>query len=410
MKISRPYLILLVLLGTTLIGCTNTTPVSTNTTVENSNVNKTLAEPVVVNKSNTNQTVNTNQQVVTAPALAFFYQTVGKIVDGTGINTVQVGRTTDGVTIDSFDATALDWEQGPAVATAYGDPVFSYLPNGSWSVTSWTTPDDPRGGGAILYHESGCPVVDDTNVIAINPSTAAGCTTVGNLQIGKTSQVFGVDGDTYLFHTTSAMLSSAVHLAHLSDTNNQATALTEMCVLPTAVNSLTELGWGESTPVVTSDSLLLSDTAIAQRADGTWVLFIKGIPRDNGCEQNRGLCELCARSIYRTTSSDLINWSELEVVAEQASVPEATQTVDGTVWLYWQDFSDACAAQDQQLANIAPIASAYELDQSYELSSPVRITISDEAFEQDKTLHYATNGNPVMLPDGGDAGFTACFE
>ena len=68
--------------------------------------------------------------------------------------------------------------------------------------------------------------------------------------------------------------------------------------------------------------LLLSDTAIARRRDGTWVLFVKGIASSVGCSGG-GLCELCARAIYRTTSRDLMTWSALEKMAEPASVPDA---------------------------------------------------------------------------------------
>lgn len=61
------------------------------------------------------------------------------------------------------------------------------------------------------------------------------------------------------------------------------------------------------------------------------------------------------------STTNLIHWSELEKVVIQASVPEATTTVDGTVWLYWQDFTNTCTAQDQSLGGIAPISAAYEL-------------------------------------------------
>jgi hypothetical protein len=153
----------------------------------------------------------------------------------------------------------------------------------------------------------------------------------------------------------------------------------------------------------------MSDTAMAQRTDGTWVLFVKGIESDNGCTPNT-ICELCARSIYRTTSSDLIHWSELEKVVEQASVPEATTTAEGQVQLYWQDFSNTCETQAQHLGAIAPLSMASELP-SGELSEPVQMSFPDEAFESDSKLHYATNANPVMLPDDAAvAAYQACVQ
>jgi len=274
-------------------------------------------------------------------------------------------------------------------------------------MTSWTTTDDPRGSGAMMYWEGECPMVDDEEVIAINPSNAPGCKDVRFLQIGKTSQVFTVDNDRYVFHASMGGL----YLAHLASETQEATELSQMCVLSDTAEGLEDLGWGESMPVIVSEDLLVSDSAIARRTDGTWVLFMKGIPKDSGCEEQGGLCELCARGIYRTTSDDLVNWSELERVVSQASVPEATQTVDGTVWLYYQDFSDTCEAQKIQLANIAPISGVYEMGSSHKMSTSVQVEFSDEAFETNKNIHYATNGNPVMLPDTqAQEDFEACFE
>ena len=95
----------------------------------------------------------------------------------------------------------------------------------------------------------------------------------------------------------------------------------------------------------------------------------------------------------------MISWSALEEVVEEASVPEAYTNVDGTVWLYHQDFSDACAADDINLALIAPIAGRYEEEETFDLSDPIRVEFPDEAFQTNSKMHYATNGNPVTLPD-----------
>lgn len=353
--------------------------------------------------TNTNNSQNSSEL-----GLAFFYQIVGAFQNGVGINKVQVGSmaSSDQV-VQSYDMVTLDWEQGPDLVDSYGDPVFSRLPNGNWTLTSWTTPDDPRGAGAMLYWEGACPIIDDTEVVAFTPSNATGCEAERVLQIGKTSQVFGADGGTYVFHSTR----SGVHLAHLSDDLHMANQLEEMCVLSEPIENLEELAWGDSMPVVTSTDLLLSDTAMAQRQDGTWVLFVKGIEQNNDCQGAGGLCELCARGIYRTTSQDLVHWTELEKVVSQASVPEATQTTAGTVWLYYQDFSDVCSTENLQLSNIAPISGVYEIEQSYQMSSPVRVNFVDEEFETNDSLHYATNGNPVMLPDqAAQDALEACLE
>jgi hypothetical protein len=146
-----------------------------------------------------------------------------------------------------------------------------------------------------------------------------------------------------------------------------------------------------------AQDLLLSDTAIARRTDGTWVLFVKGIARSAACPQG-SLCELCSRSIYRTLSRDLVHWAELENVVRQASVPDATTYPDGRVWLYYQNFARACATNDKRLADRAPITGAFELEDGT-LSYGFDVKVSNETFETDTRAHYATNGNPIALRD-----------
>lgn len=331
-------------------------------------------------------------------AIAFFYQTVGAFVKGVGNNAVRAGYSLDGIEVQSYGADVLNWTIGKNGNEGFGDPVFSRLSDGTWTMTAWSTPSDPRGAAALMYHEASCPTVDEDDVLVLGPSAAAGCADTRGTSMGKSSQVFEHDGGRYVFHT----IGGSIYLAKLADATHEATDLESLCVLPNdeAVSSLSELDYGESTYLFgTIDTgLLQSDTAIARRADGTWVLFVKGIAPDSGCTPNT-LCELCGRSIYRTTSADLIAWTDLEKVVGEASVPEATTMPDGTVRLYWQDFSDACEAENLQLANVAPISTAYELAGSHDLSSPTVTSYPDEPFETDKKIHYATNANPILLPD-----------
>ena len=330
---------------------------------------------------------------------AFFYQYVGPFVNGVGNNATRAGWSFNGVDIFGAGNDVLDWEQRGGHDYAYGDPVFSLLPSGKWAVTA-------RGGGGkeLIYGESSCPLMDDDALIVIDSSTASGCKQGVSVTMGKTSEVFSVDGSNYVFHMTGA----EIYLAKLSDEDHSALDLESMCILEDAVADISEIGYGESAPILSSDTLLLSDAGIAQRTDGTWVLFVKGIERAGVCS---GLCELCARKIYRTTSTDLLTWTSLEMVVEEASVPEAYTDTNGVVWLYWQDFSDVCAAQSEGLANIAPIASAYETGSSYTLSTPERVVIGDEKFQTDTTMHYATNGNPVALTTAAaQEAFAACLE
>ncbi len=367
--------------------------------------------PSVVTTSSTLSTPLTTPTPSTSP-IAFLYQTVGKMTNGVGENTVELGSTTDGTTVSSYGVTGLTWNIriDKTEKYHYGDPVFSRLNDGTWTMTAWSGQNDPRGAAYLLYHESECPIVDDDAVVAIGPSSEAGCQKVRGITMAKSSQVFdGPDGQ-YVFH----MIGGEIFLAHLSTATQRAKELDSMCILSAPASSISELDYGESTKIIGGDdtqAMLLSDTAIARRSDGTWVLFVKGIKKDSGCEAGGGICELCARNIYRTTSTDLINWSDLEVVVEQASVPEATTMPDGTVRLYWQDFDDACTAQDQIVAGIAPISTAYELDESYELSEPEQVIFPDEPFQTNSKMHYATNGNPVFISDSAAfANFEACMK
>lgn len=343
-------------------------------------------------------------------SIAFFYQTVGLFMNGAGENTVRVGTTTDGGTVESYDATVLDWTQGANHTYSYGDPVYSRLPGGTWAMTARSSNQDPRGSNYLLYHESSCPLVDDSAVVAIGPSTAAGCKSMKAATMGKTSQVFTDDtGKNYIFH----MAEGSIYLTYLSDETHSATSLDSICMLEQPVADLSTMNHGDSTLVLargTGDNMLLSDTAIARRADGTWVLFVKGIPEDLNCT-DRTLCELCGRSIYRTTSTDLVHWSDLEEVVEAASVPEAITAPDGTVWLYWQDFSNTCDANDEKLSAQARISGAYEQSGSNDLSNKQTVSFPDEEFQSNSVMHYATNGNPVTLPNAqAQADLEACLN
>ncbi len=369
-----------------------------------------IAYKTVQSPSDDEKSSKTNAE---APSLespvAFLYQYVGMMQNGMGKNGIRIGTTENGSTIDSSTTDALAWSVGGDIKYTYGDPVFSYLQNGMWGMTSWTAKSDPRGANFLLYHEASCPTVNDADVIAIGPSSATGCVAGSNITGGKTSQIFAVGKDEYVFH----MIGGEIYLAHLSDKTHRPTDLDSMCVLEETVSDIDDLDWGSSTKVLAKadiDGLLLSDTAMGKRADGTWVLFVKGIESDNGCKPNT-TCELCARGIYRTTSTDLINWSSLEKVVTHASVPEATTMPDGTVWVYWQDFSAVCEADDQKLASRAPISGAYEEADTYDLSEPITLEFPDEDFETSSKFHYATNANPVALPnDAAYEKLEACLE
>lgn len=347
----------------------------------------------VLNAGNWLGKVLANSNVtVTAKATqssAFFYQTVAPSASVT-----KAGVTSDGANVSTYGVSLVNAKLG---TLSYGDPTFSRLANGRWAMSAWTSPEDTRGFG-LLYHEASCPQVVDANVRSLVASTATGCNSKASPAQAKTSQIFAVDGSNYIF----TMVGGEIYLNRLTDATHTAADLKSICIRQTAAKSFAELLWGESTLVLSktfSGGLLLSDSGIARRKDGTWVLFVKGIASstNTGCTSG-GLCELCARAIYRTTSTDLINWSALEKVVSQASVPDAVTYPDGTVWLYYQNFANTCSTQNIKLAERAPISAVYE-DSNNAMTGSATAKFSNETFESNTTEHYPTNGNPIALPD-----------
>jgi hypothetical protein len=335
-------------------------------------------------------------------SMAFFYQDVAP-----GGNSVKAGSTADGRTIDTTGVALLGWQPVGRLTTSYGDPVFSRLGNGRWTMTAGTGSEDPRGGAQLMYHEAACPRVDEAAVRVIPSSSSSSCLPARGTMIGKTTEMFSLDGAQYLVSTSEL----GVRLIKMADGSRTAADITAICHRRTAARAVSELAFGEATVVIdpaVAPTLRLSDTALARRLDGTWVLFVKGYPASAACTPG-SLCELCARSIYRTTSADLINWSSLEKVVDQASVPEASTFPDGSVALYWQSFQETCAAQDLNLAARAPIRMAFETS-SGALGTPTAINFPKEAFETNRNLHYPTNANPILLPDANAlAALNACL-
>jgi hypothetical protein len=338
----------------------------------------------------------------TGGSMAFFYQDVAP-----GGNSVKAGSTADGRVIDTTGISFLNWQPVGRITTSFGDPVFSRLANGRWAMTAGTGVEDPRGGDALMYYESTCPRVDEAAIKVLLPSTSAACAPARGMLIGKTSETFSLDGAQYVFSTSE----SGVRLIKLADATKAATDLTSICLRPAAPRAVSEMSPGEATVVIapaSASGLRLSDTAMARRRDGTWVLFVKGYPSTATCVSG-SVCELCARSIYRTTSRDLLTWSTLEKMVDQASVPEASTFPDGSVALYWQSFQETCIAQDVSVAARAPIRMAFETATGA-LGTPVAITFPREAFETNKNLHYPTNANPILLPDSAAAtALNACL-
>jgi hypothetical protein len=270
----------------------------------------------------------------------------------------------------------------------------------------------------LMDREATCPkslpAPSDASIKFIGPTSPTADTrckqalmTVG----GKTSQVFSVSGSNYLFTNSGG----SIYLIRMSD-GAPTGSPDAICFLKTRATDLAALRVGDATEVLVRETtgaiasgdgaLLFSDTGIARRADGTWVLFVKGFSKalaeTNECHQ---LCELCNRGVYRTTSSDLLNWSALDRVAWRASIPEATIDPAGRPWLYYQDFAAACDANNHPLAARAPISGIYEEDATGTMSTPVHIYVEGASFETNVQEHYPTNGNPVLL--SGPEAFSA---
>jgi hypothetical protein len=244
--------------------------------------------------------------------MALFYQDVTPTS-----NEVRAGLTENGRDVDSTGRTLLSWHARGGDGTTYGDPVFSHLANGRWALTAWSGPTDPRGAAGLIYYEGSCPQVDESKVVLIGPDTSSACSSVRGVVSGKTSQVFQVDGATYVFSSMEGHL----RLLKLADAGHPVTQLSSICLRRSSARSLSELAVGEATIVIdetNAPGLRVSDSGIARRRDGTWVLFVKGVASTSTCTQ-ASLCELCARSIYRTTSPDLIS-------VERARAPKWSRT------------------------------------------------------------------------------------
>src|SRR3989338_1571254 len=57
-------------------------------------------------------TKESGSEVALDAQMVFFYQTVGEFINGIGENVVMIGSTDDGSIIESYDQTAVIWEQG----------------------------------------------------------------------------------------------------------------------------------------------------------------------------------------------------------------------------------------------------------------------------------------------------------
>lgn len=197
------------------------------------------------------------------PSSAFFFQDVTP-----SGNAVRAGFTTDGRVVESSGVNVLSW-QVFGQAQVYGDPVFSRLSNGRWAMTATTSLQDPRGALALQYHEAQCPRVVDSAVRVLANTQSAACEAASATAMAKTSQVFEADGIRYLF----TMVGAKIYLVRLSDATRGASDLTSICIRKSRAATLSELQWGEATVVLDATQvpgLLLSDTGVARRADGTW--------------------------------------------------------------------------------------------------------------------------------------------
>jgi hypothetical protein len=326
--------------------------------------------------------------------MVFFFQAMTP-KGGDLAKSVRLGVSSDGATVRSSGENAIQWTQGRGSATMYGDPVISRVADDLWTLTAWSGPTDPRGAGKMLYRAGSCPQVDDREVVAIGAANRSGCVKAESVMTGKTSTVFREGGANWLTHSVNGELG----LLKVAEGGTDLRSVPGICREEQAARSLADLSVGESTPIFTqgqAKGLKLSDSAITRRTDGTWVVFVKGQEQTAGCQAG-STCELCGRSIYRSTSSDLLSWSPLEKVITQASVPEAFTATDGKVWLYYVDFAKTCAKGDVNMAAMAPISGAYETAGSHKLSTPKEVSFPDESF-QTQGGHGATNANPIVLP------------
>lgn len=348
---------------------------------------------------------------------AMFYQVVGLSTEQMQTNGVRTGLTTDGINIGPPSQYWMTWSplgMDGSTNTVYGDPTFALMEDNTWILASRGNLM-PSGSGQthnFLYHAGSCPL--DGVPTELKGDASASCSNpVSQIISGKTSHAFEADGHRF----TTFNSEGGIYLTRLTDAPLPMSSLSGLCLERTTVTDKADIPQGKAVKIIDSQSILfegeklnLTDTTVTRR-QSEWVMYIKGISQTKAeqCFQaNDSLCEVCARSIFRMTSQDLLTWSGFERVVQQVSIPESYTDVSGRVWLYYQDFADACAAQDLALTNRAPISGRWEQD-DLSLSDPIRLSFPLEAFSQNTALHYATNGNPIALSSElSKAAYEAC--
>lgn len=344
--------------------------------------------------------------------MVLFYQYVDYYTSPYTVNVLRSSRTSDGINLRSDQGTDEFWlafETMSYADTEMNDPVFSQRADGTWDLMAHDV------DGFFRWDEGGtCPYQgNDTGLDLVGVAAATPPDRDASM-IGKLSTpAIDVDG-TYFLHATEH---DEIALFRLDDGTWMAATDDAVEVAPPSISAASDLNTAESVVVIEATDFPTSggyrleplDVTVAQRYDGDWVMYFKGIYEDDAAAYGGTPSEVCYRDIYRAVSSDLISWSITTTpVVSKASVPEAYTDQSGRVWLYYQDFSNVDDCGGALPAERAPITARWEQD-DYALSAPQTV-IFDEDFQLDTGLHYATNPTPVLLPTNTAIGdFEACL-
>lgn len=128
---------------------------------------------------------------------------------------------------------------------------------------------------------------------------------------------------------------------------------------------------------------LVADPTVAQRSDGTYVMYFKG---------TEGIAKSpYEHLLYRATSEDGLQWTaEEEMLIPHVSVPGAYTDESGTVWVYYLNFEEWPNERESVWAT-------YELPDG-SLAEPGLVTFTPTM----ETYLWANDPDPVLVPNGVD--------
>ncbi len=128
---------------------------------------------------------------------------------------------------------------------------------------------------------------------------------------------------------------------------------------------------------------LAADPTVAERADGTYVMYFKAILYNESGDTPY------YHHIYRAVSEDGLTWEhENELLIKHASVPAVYVDATSRVWIYYLDFANNWPENTEE------IWVTYE-EEDYSLAEPQKVIFIPEI----PSGYWTNNPSPVFLPE-----------